>query len=74
MQRKPIYDSQVENPVHVNLHVSAIHYAQFSFTAWAHAASNLRQLILYKFGPRLCKSRRDRTEVYNGPVPWATWP
>ena len=25
-------------------------------------------------GPRLCKSRRDRTEVYNGLVPWATWP
>ena len=25
-------------------------------------------------GPRLCKSRRDRTEVYNRLVPWATWP
>ena len=25
-------------------------------------------------GPRLCKSRRDRTEVYNGLVPWAMWP
>ena len=24
-------------------------------------------------GPRLCKSRRDRTEVYNGLVPWAMW-
>ena len=25
-------------------------------------------------GPRLCKLRRDRTEVYNGLVPWAMWP
>ena len=25
-------------------------------------------------GPRLCKLLRDRTEVYNGLVPWATWP
>jgi hypothetical protein len=25
-------------------------------------------------GPRLCKSRRDRTEWCNRLVPWATWP
>ena len=45
MQHKHVYDSRVENLVDANLHVSAIHYAQFSFTAWAHAASNFRQFM-----------------------------
>ena len=70
----------VKSKVQIEVHVciGAVAFASTTLLCTCRLYTEVQVSMLFTQpraeGPRLCKSRRDRTEVYNGLVPWAMWP